>query len=70
MSIQYVRDTYKMPWLKRGARVQIRGGVSGRVTSATRYVWVRHAGSTHSRPYHPGDVLPVQGAAPKEADRG
>lgn len=58
MSLDYVRDHYSMPWLKRGLAV-LALGKPGTVTDATHYVFVRLDGQKHSRPYHPSDVKPA-----------
>lgn len=55
MSIDYVRKTYAMPWLKRGMDV-LALGKPGKVTKVTHYVWVRLNDKPAAKPYHPDDV--------------
>ncbi len=54
MSLQYVRDYYKVPAIK-GAAVTYRGK-PGTITGASGpHVMIRLDGEKHARPYHPKD---------------
>ena len=59
MSLQYIRDFYSLPNLRRGTRVEYCGRDNmrkrGTVTSASNHVFIRLDGEKHSRPYHPRD---------------
>lgn len=62
MSLEYIRDHYRMPWLKRGVRVQtIRG--PGVVTRGTAHVFVLLDGGRNDLPFHPDDVRNGRGDA-------
>lgn len=58
MSMQWVRDTYKVP-AKRGGRVRYqwtkRTATEGRITRATNYVHVRFDGERQVYRIHPTD---------------
>lgn len=53
MSFDYIRNHYKMPWLRRGLLVQM-DGRTGRVTVGKGpYVGVRFSDEQHSSHIHP-----------------
>lgn len=60
MSIDYVKKTYGMPWIKVGLKVQTIKG-QGVITSATHYIFVRLEGNRHPLPFHPKDVTQIEG---------
>ncbi len=65
MSMDYIRRTYGVP-AKRGAKVLLRDGREGVVTSATHHVHVRVADCKWPLVYHPHDLTWLDGALAQE----
>lgn len=61
MTMDYIRRTYGVP-AKRGARVLLRDGREGVVTSASHYVRVRVNGEKRVHQRHPLDLAWIDAA--------